>query len=227
MSTTGSSVLLTVRGKYIPGSLDGARTLHNDTAGSAEGIAAARSFGDLSHKVYAPVVGEQSGAKEGELLFLDVWDNPKGIMDFFSNAHVQGQAAKMFSARDVALWMPARGSFSYALHAPAGKNDRFVGMIRAPIASPEAAVEIFRGVDEKAQRTARRRGILSHEIFIKMNAPGDASPLELLGVDVWYDAKGMGEHYSDPAEMIGLRNAFTGAPAVSVWTQAPGHWSEW
>ena len=59
--------------------------LHNDTAGSQAGIAAARALGDLSHKVYAPVVMPQSGAKEGEVLFMDWWQDPKGLMDFFAN----------------------------------------------------------------------------------------------------------------------------------------------
>jgi hypothetical protein len=123
--------------------------------------------------------------------------------------------------------MPAKGSFSYALPAAAGKNDRFVGMVRGPIASPDAAIEIFRNADQKAQRTARARGLLSHEIFIKMSPPGDTSPLELLGVDVWCDGKGMGEHYSDPNEMKALSGAFTGAPDATTWQQAPGQWSEW
>ena len=47
-------VVLTVRGTLVPASLEAARVLHNDTAGSEQGIAAARSLGDLSHKVFAP-----------------------------------------------------------------------------------------------------------------------------------------------------------------------------
>src|SRR5882757_6404920 len=82
-------VLLTVRGKTIPKSLEEMRVLHNQTAGSPPGIAAARSLGDLSHKAFAPCLrSPQSGAEAGELLFLDVWLHPKGIMDFFSNEQV-------------------------------------------------------------------------------------------------------------------------------------------
>jgi len=36
-------------------------------------------------------------------LFLDNWVDAKGIMDFFSNAHVQQQAGKMFGALVLAL----------------------------------------------------------------------------------------------------------------------------
>ncbi len=185
-----------MRGKYIPTSLEACRTLHNDTAGSSQGIAAARALGDLSHKVYAPMPGPNSSAKDGEVLFIDWWQDPKGLMDFFANENVQMQGAKLFSSRDATVWMPAKGAFSYSLPAAAGKNDRYVGMVRGPIKDPMAAIEVFRGVDSKSQRAARARGLLSHELFIKMNAPGDNSPLELLGLDVWSDLKGMGEHYA-------------------------------
>ncbi len=223
-----TGVFLTVRGKYIPPTLEAMRVLHNDTAGSQGGIAAARGLGDLSHKVYAPLPGGPGAdAQKGEVLFCDWWQDPKGLMDFFANENVQMQGTKLFHSRTPTVWMPAKGSFSYSLPAAAGRNERYLGIIRGPIQSPEAALKIFRAADLKAQRTARVRGLLSHELFIKLNAPGDSSPLELLGVDVWCDAKGMGEHYQDPKEMAALEGAFSGAPDATVWQQAPGQWSEW
>jgi hypothetical protein len=220
-------VFLTVRGTYIPKNLESCRVLHNDTAGSPAGIAAARSLGDLSHKVFGPLAGPTSSAKEGEVLFCDWWQDAKGLMDFFMNENVQMQGTKLFTARTPTVWMPAKGSFSYSLPAAAGRNERYLGMIRGPVASPEKAIEIFAKADAPAQRAARARGLLSHELFIKLNPPGDTSPLELLGVDVWSDAKGMAEHYSQPGEMKALEGAFSGAPDVSVWQQAAGSWSEW
>lgn len=227
MSTENPGIFLTVRGKYLAPTLESCRVIHNDTAGSQAGIAAARSLGDLSHKVYAPLPSPQSSAKTGEVLFIDWWQDPKGLMDFFANEEVQMQGTKLFTSRDATVWMPAKGAFSYNLPAAAGKTERFVGMVRGPIKSPEAAIAIFRNADLKAQRTARARGLLSHELFIKLNPPGDSSPLELLGVDVWCDAKGMGEHYGDPNEMKALEGAFSGKPDATVWQQAPGQWSEW
>lgn len=228
MSTDATPVFLTVRGKYLASTLEACRVIHNDTAGSQHGIAAARALGDLSHKVYAPVVMPQSSAKDGEVLFLDWWQDPKGLMDFFANENVQMQGTKLFTSRDATVWMPAKGAFTYNLPAAAHKTERFVGMIRGPIANPEKSLAIFNAADLKAQRTARARGLLSHELFIKLNPPGDSSsPLELLGVDVWCDAKGMAEHYADPNEMKALEGAFSGAPDATVWNQAPGNWSEW
>ena len=141
MSTSNDSgVFLTVRGKYLASTLESCRIIHNDTAGSAPGIAAARALGDLSHKVYAPLPSPNSSAKDGEVLFFDWWQDAKGLMDFFANENVQMQGTKLFSSRDATVWMPARGSFSYTLPAAAGKNERYVGMVRGPIASPEAAI---------------------------------------------------------------------------------------
>jgi hypothetical protein len=211
-------VQLTVRGTYIPETIEGARVLHNDTAGSPQGVAAARALGDLSHKVYT---------QGKELLFLDVWCDAQSIGQFFGNSNVQEQAARLFSQRDAAVWMKATGSYSYALPAGRGKEAKHVGMIRGPIASPERAIEIFNKVDEKAVRDARRRGLLSHELFIKIPLPGDNAGLELLGIDVWTEREGMMEHYSDATHMTGLDGAFAGKPDATVWDQAPGAWSEW
>jgi hypothetical protein len=223
-----TAVVLIVRGTLVPKSNEEARSLHNQTAGSDAGKAAARACGDLSHKVYtSTATGMPPIARSGELLFVDVWADPRGLMEFFSNPDVQAQAAKLFAARDASVWMPARGSSSYHLPAPAGRNERFVGVVRAPIASPQQALEVFRAVDTKAQRDARRRGLMSHELFIKVDPPGQSSAPELLGIDVWHDLQGMTEHYSDDTHMSGLRGAFAGMPETSIWSQAAGLWSEW
>jgi hypothetical protein len=95
-------------------------------------------------------------------------------MDFFSNEQVIQQGVKLFSSRDATVWMPAAGSFSYHLPAPRSKTNRYVGMIRGSIASAEATIDVFRAVDMKAQPDARRRGLLSHDLFIKLNPPGGA-----------------------------------------------------
>lgn len=225
-SATDTHVLLVVRGTLVARDLETARVLHNETAGSAPGIAAARALGDLSHQVYSPgPATKQSGAKPGELLFVDRWVDADGIAKFFSAPQVQAQAGKLFSERDASLWMPARGAFTYGLPAPRNKPNRWVGMVRGPIASAEQAIAVFAEVDRGAQRDARRRGMVSHEIFIKLARPGD--PLELLGLDLWCDVDGMIEHYADASHMRGLSPAFSGATAASAWQQPEGAWNEW
>ncbi|MBX7082302.1 MAG: hypothetical protein K1X88_24050 [Nannocystaceae bacterium] len=223
-----SPVLLTVRGTLAPRDLEAARTLHNDTAGSAQGIAAARSLGDLSHKAYAPLPLEGiSRAKAGELLFIDTWLTPEGIGQFFGNPEIGKSAGAMFTARDATVWMPARGAFTYHLPAPMAKTERYVGMIRGPVASPEAAIEIFAAAVRRAQPDARRRGHLSHELYVKLPLPGTQGPLELLGVDRWCSLEGLREHYTDASAMSGFGGAFSGPAEPTVWQQAPGAWNEW
>lgn len=219
-----SLVFLTVRGSLVPKTRDAARHLHNETAGSPAGIAAARALGDLSHKVYEPV--PNLGAKEGELLFFDWWKTAEGIGTFFSDPKVHGMASQLFTQREATIWMPARGSFGFDLPAPASKSDRYVGIVRGKIENPERAIEIFKKAIGPSLSDARRRGQLSHQIFIKVPMPGDTSGLELLGVDHWCDAGGMQEHYGSLDGSY--KTAFVGAPEASVWQAAGGGvWSEW
>ncbi|MFT3836092.1 MAG: hypothetical protein QM723_03730 [Myxococcaceae bacterium] len=219
-------VVLTVRGQHKLKNTEAARVLHNDTAGSQAGIAAARALGDLSHKVFVPY-GERSGAKPNELLFLDVWVSPDGIGQFFSNPHVNEQGANLFTQKEPTIWMSARGSFSFHLPAAANRNERYVGIIRAKLTSAEKAIEDFKKVTQANLKTSRLRGQLSHELYIKVPMPGDNGPLELLGIDVWCDAKGMMEQYANPEELKGIGASFAGPPDATIWEQAPGNWSEW
>ncbi len=221
-------VLLTVQGDMLPSTLEEMRVLHNQTAGSPQGIAAARSLGDLSHMVYAPMsAGPSTGGGAGKLMFLDVWADPQGIMDFFANEQVVQQGTKLFSAREANIWMNAEGSYSYHLPVPRSRPDRYLAMVRGEIGSPDEAIAKFRAADINAQRDARRRGLISHQMFVKMNPPGSDAPLELLGLDVWHDRDGMNEHYGDAKHNSVMREAFTAAPTSGIWEPAAGEWSEW
>ena len=218
------TVLLTVRGTLVPSSLETACVLHNETAGSAPAIAGARALGDLSHKVYSPVLGAP-GAAAGELLFLDVWTGPEGIGRFFGNPQVQEQAGRLFSRRDAAVWRPVRDAFGFDLPAPRSKGERWLGIVRGPVVSADQAAQTFRAVLAPKLGDARRRGQLSHALFARLPFPGEPSAPEIFGLDVWCDAQGMQEHYR---ELTGFDRAFTGAPAASVWQEAAGGtWSEW
>lgn len=218
-----SLVFLTVRGTLVPKTLESACAVHNETAGSPEGIAASRALGDLSHMVYAPVAN--AGAKPNELLFFDWWKTAEGIGTFFSDPRVHGMASKLFVEKEPTMWMPARGAFGFELPAPASKRERYVGMVRGAVASPEQAIEVFRSVLSPKLSDARRRGQISHQLFVKLPMPGAPATVEVLGVDLWFDAAGMQEHYG---ELRGYDKAFSAAPTTSVWQQPSGGvWSEW
>lgn len=223
-SLTSPSVLLTVRGTLIPEDRDQARQLHNQTAGSAEGVAAARALGDLSHNVFTPLPGAP-GANDNELLFLDVWKDAQGIGTFFSDAQVQQGAAVLFSDREAVVWMPADGAFGFELSPPMHLPGRYLGIARGPIDDPRNAIEVFRKTLEPTISDARRLGQLSHQLFIRVPMPDQPSPAEVIALDLWADPSGMGEYYES---LSGFEAAFSGEPQTSVWEQATGGtWTEW
>ncbi|HLF42000.1 MAG TPA: hypothetical protein VJA46_00575 [Acidimicrobiia bacterium] len=218
------SVLLSVRGKTVPTVRDAARNLHNQTAGSPQGIAGARALGDLSHSVFTPLPGVP-GADENELLFLDVWKDVAGIGTFFSDEVVQQGAALLFSEREAVIWMPAEGAFGFELPAPMHLTGRYLGIARGLIDDPEHAIDVFRKTHESSISDARRLGQLSHQLFIRVPMPGQPTELEAIGLDLWADSGGMGEYYS---ALSGFEAAFSGETQTSVWEQATGGiWTEW
>ena len=135
---TPAQFLFTVRGPLVAKDLEGGRQAHNMAAGSDQGVAAARSFSDLSHAVYVPVKPTHtSGA--GELLIIDYWNNPEGIGKFFSDPQVQQGGTMVYKDREAVIWERTPGLPQFSLPAPTGKNERYVGIARGPIASREKA----------------------------------------------------------------------------------------
>jgi len=223
---TQEPVLLLIRGTLKDGANhEAARKTHNATAGHPEGVKAAKALGDLSHKVYVPATSALSGAKPAEFLILDVWERPEGIQKFFSDAQVQQGGGVLFAQRDPHVFMRARGARTFNLPAPIGRDERYVGVIRGKVKSPESAVATFAGSLEKTINAARQRGQLSHDLYFKHEAPAADGSAELLGVDLWTDLKGMEKHYQETMETIG--KVFAGPPSASIWTQPSGEWVEW
>ena len=240
-------VLHTTRGTLNPKTLDEARTLHNSfvTEGPQPGIEIARSLGDISHNVYTLVddTGSLSIATLGELLFIDYWADPNGMEQFFSNPFAQEAGDRLFSSRDEAEWMPAPAAFTFQVPARAGTPARFVGMMRAPVRSAEDATAVLAKLVWTNLRASRRRGQLSHNLFVRQafvvaarpasnarrsggeSVAAPTEPVEILTVDFWSTLEGLKEHYSDATVTRGFDEVLAG-PAVSVWEQVSG-FSEW
>ncbi len=217
--------LLTVRGPLTAKNLEDGRIAHNQVAGSDQGVAMARSFGDLSHAVFVPVEPASSGA--GELLIIDYWNSVEGLQAFFSNPQVQQGEPMLFRDKEAVVWAGTPGLPRFSLPAPTGKNERYLGIARGMTASREGAEKILTESVRKAVNTGRAKGLLSREWFFRASPPGEKPSLEVIGVDVWFDADGMQAAYADPAEMASLAGLFTGAPATSVWRKPAGAWVEW
>jgi hypothetical protein len=225
MSVNDDTFLLAIRGTLKARTLEDARATHNMTAGNPEGVAAARALGDLSHNVYV-TLGDTKGA--GELLILDLWNNLDGFNQFFANKQVQEGGAMIFaSVENRELWSRAQDFRAFVSPTPAGKSDRYVGLIRGTVRSRDAAKTAFDKMAKDTINAARMEGQISHDIYFRMSAPGQPPSLDLLGVDVWMDAEGMGRFYSDAKHMAPLNDVFVSAPATSVWKSPGSQWVEW
>jgi hypothetical protein len=220
-----TTFLFTVRGELAPKDIEASRLAHNMAAGSDQGVAAARSFSDLSHAVYVPVKPNGQGA--GELLIIDYWNNPEGIGRFFSDPQVQQGGSMLFREREAVIWHSTPGLPRFSLPAPKDRNERYVGLARGPVASREGAEKILTEALRKGVNGSRAKGLMSREWFFRLNRPGEKASLEAIGVDIWFDAKGMQEVYADAAEMDRLSGLFTGVPQLSVWQKPTGEWVEW
>jgi hypothetical protein len=214
--------VLTVRGKLSPATLEEGRDLHNRTAGAAENIAAARSLGDLTHTVYVP-----RGGSGTEVLFIDTWNSVSGIGDFFGNPQVTEMAGQLFTDRDPVVWAPTEGFGDFHLPVPSGREVAALGILRAPVTSVEAAQKAFGTHTARVINKARKHGQISHQTFLRLNAPGEPQSLEVLGVDAWFDIEGMDSFYADESNYADLAGAFAGAPDSATWRPAPGEWNEW
>jgi hypothetical protein len=95
------------------------------------------------------------------------------------------------------------------------------------VASRESAEKIVTESVRKRLNTARSRGLLSREWFFRLPMPGEKTPLEAIGLDVWFDADGMAKTYSEPAELDGLANLFTAKPMTATFRKPAGMWVEW
>ncbi len=225
MDQTNEVYLLSIYGKMAPKTIEAARGIHNQTAGAAANVAAARALSDLSHMVYVPVEG--GAPRDGELLFLDQWNDLEGLNQFFSNHQVQEQGALIFSERDPVVWKPAEGFTSFHFPAPKSKPQRFTGIVRGTLRSREEAQAIHNVLVGRSVNKARAAGILSHEAYLRLTPPGAQQSLEFLAVDVWMDEAGMNRYYQEPGFMSELEKMFAAVPMSGIWISPAGEWVEW
>jgi hypothetical protein len=221
-------------------SLDQARAQHNafSSNGPQPAIEIARSLGDLSHHAYtlAEGVDPALAAKPGELLYVDRWASPDTMEVFFANPAAQRAGDERFAEREEAEWSPAPGGPNYYLPAPGDTVPRFTVLTRATVASAADAVTALSELVLAGLPLARRRGQVSHALWVRhadvvaarpaanaRRAGGEriteaVVPVEILLLDSWLALDGLPEHYADLAS--------AGPARTTVWQQAPG-FAEW
>lgn len=218
--------LLTVMGKVKTDSVEATLQMHNQTVGNPEGVAVAKHLGDISHMTYVHLDAEKSF--KGDLLFLDIWNNIKGLNQFFSDEQVQAGAEMMWKSKDIIVWSKLNSFLNFNFPSPYVKNERIIGLIHGKVNNIEEAQTIHNLAIEGQVKASRAAGILSHEFYVRMAAPGSPEALEVLGVDVWMDAESMMKHYMSPEfANSGLYKMFTNKPSSSSWVHPKGEWIEW
>jgi hypothetical protein len=160
--------LFTVRGKLATSDLESGRKVHNIAAGADQAVAAARSFGDLSHAVYVPI--EPAGNGAGDLLIIDYWNSPQGLQAFFANMPAPTAETNLFRERDAVLWQGTAGLPRINLPAPTGRNERYVGIARGTVASREAAEKTL----TEWARKSRQRAYFARVVFPPVRARREA-----------------------------------------------------
>jgi len=221
--------LLTIRGTLSPDTLEAARQVHNQTAGNPDGVAAAKSLGDVSHMVYVPMQhnGHEKPSGAGEFLIMDLWYNMDGLNTFFADKQVQQGGDMIFSQRDPVLWAPAESFTTFHIPAPAGNNDRIIAIVRGTVNSVAEAKELHNTAMTRTISKARKFGMLSHQAYVRVAAPDSPEALEFLGVDVWMSGEGLGDYYGDEDFLAGFNHIFTSEAADSIWVRPQGDWTEW
>jgi hypothetical protein len=228
--------------------LDKTRKMHNEfvDGGPQPGREIARALGDLSHNVYTPAQGVDGApaASSNELLFVDYWADPQAMETFFAHPAALDASDGLFTSREEAEWACAPDGFSFYVPAPHSAPPRYLGVIRASVQSADAASASIGSLVAEGLGTARRRGQLSHTLFIR-NAdtvaqrpaantrrehqetlPQLGGPVEVLALQWWSTLDGLVEHYRDEAAVGEFQHALNGPADVAAWQQAPS-FSEW
>jgi len=221
--------LLTIRGTLKLTTLEEARKVHNMTAGNPDGVAVAKSLGDVSHMVYVPMQhnGHDKAKGAGEFLIMDLWTSPDGLNTFFSDHQVQEGGSMIFSDRDPVVWAPAQGFVNFHIPAPTGSNDRILAVVRGTVNSIDEARKLHNAAMTKTISKARKLGMLSHEAYFRLATPNSPEALEYFAVDAWMSAEGLGEYYSDEDFLAAFDHFFTAEATDSVWVHPTGDWIEW
>jgi hypothetical protein len=232
----------------LASTLDDARAMHNVFVddGPQPGREIARALGDLSHNTYTPAHGVDPAlcGQPGELLFVDYWADTDGMETFFANPAARDAADRLFTSREDAEWAVAPNGFGFSLPACHDAPPRFIAITRAAIRSADEAISTLGKLISAELAGARRRGQISHALFIRdadiasrrpaantcrtdgTTLARSGAPTEVLALDWWSTVDGLAEHYRDAMVTGGLPGALIGRPEMTVWQQEAG-FSEW
>jgi hypothetical protein len=122
---------------------------------------------------------------------------------FFANPFAQTAGDALYASRDEAEWRPAPDALTFHVPAPAGAPARFIGMMPARASSADEAIAQLGKLVWANLGAARRRGQLSHSLYVRTadlttarpasnsrRTAGESvdafvEPVEVLAIDSW------------------------------------------
>ena len=219
---TSSKFLFTNFGTVRPPSAEETRVIHNANIGDPESVATVHALGDLSHVVYAPL-----GEWTGELILIDQWTSREGIQQFMANPTIREHGHRLFSISRPGVWRLGEGFLHYTINTSASQADRFLALLHGPVTSLDAAKLAYNQVFSQRISEARKLGLVSHELFIRLPLEGSPDSVEILGIDSWFKPDGPRQLYVDPEFRAAFADVFTSPPQTWVLHRPEGFWIEW
>jgi len=218
---TSSKFLFTNFGTVRPSSAEETRLTHNATIGDPASVAAVQALGDLSHLVHVPL-----GEWTGELVLIDQWTSAEGIQQFLANPKIREHGQQLFSISRPGVWRLGEGFVQYTINTPARQTNRFLALLHGPVTSLDAAQRAYNQVFRQRIGEARKLGLVTHELFIRIG-PGTPDSVEILGIDSWFKLDGPRQLYADPQFQAAFTGVFTRPPQTWVLHRPEGDWIEW
>ena len=136
--------------------------------------------------------------------------------------HAIRRASRMLTDGDhPEFWLePAKlnladiGDFHLAL--PSGASPAAVGLLRAGVASLEAAAAAFNAYAAATINTARRYGQIAHATWSPLRNVGETISPEVIGVDLWIDVDQMNAYYELGIGFEHFGPVFAGEPQLQT-----------
>jgi quinol monooxygenase YgiN len=170
----------------------------------------AMKMGDTSHSVFLGVANQQ------QFLAIDTWNNFDNMQKFFADPQFAAAIGQLFSAppatnvyvqkTDWASW----GSFRDLQ----GGGNKFVVTVQGKlkISDPVQAKPVHDQIAEGGRATAQSLGDTTHIVYLSLQDPS-----QFMAIDVWTNADGMQQFFSDPNVQKAFGSLFDGPPVVNIW----------
>ena len=144
-----------------------------------------------------------------ELLFIDYWNSVDGLMSSSPTSRCRQGGEMVFKSRDYVVWAPSPGLPRVSLPAPDGRNERFVGLVRGPVASRAGAEQTPDGGHPQGAQQQPRQGPDGARMVLPLTAPASRTRSRRSATMSGSTPTACRRSMPIPHEMAPLANLFT------------------